>query len=532
VLTGRPTTWATHGVVATPHYLASQAGLRVLQDGGNAVEAAIAANAVLHVVYPHNCHIGGDLFAIVWDPRDQSLRGLNASGPAVTGATVERLRSLGLTAMPERGPHPITVPGTVAGWFALLEKYGSGKREIGALLAPATSYASEGAPLSPKLARYLEDCRPWLSQDPGARDLFFSGPPLRAADLLRQPALAETFGRVARDGRDGFYDGAVADDIVTTLNGLGSQITHDDLASFEPEWVTPLRTPYRHLELVEMPPNTVGPASLLMANIVEGWPVAEWGHTTGAGVHAWVETTKRAFAERDRYIADSRVVDVPLERFVEKSVAASHRAAIDLERVSPEPVVVTSDGDTIYLCVVDQDGLAISFIQSLFMGFGSGVVAPKSGVLFHNRGQGFSLDPDDANVVQPGKRPRHTLIPAMLLRDGVPEVVIGTMGGDAQSQIHLQLLMGLVDFGLDPQQAIEVPRWRHYGQPDGHALLLVEPGVGEETIGDLRRRGHDVTVTAEWFEGMGHSQMIAIDRQRGVLGGAADPRGDGIAAGW
>lgn len=529
--TARPVTWTTNGVVATPHYLASQAGLRVLQDGGNAIDAAIAANAVLQVVYPHNCHIGGDLFAIVWDPSDGSLRGLNASGPAVSGATSERLRALGLTTMPERGPHTVTVPGAVAGWFALLERYGSGRVEMRDLLRAAIAYARDGAPLSAKLAAYLELMRPILAQDPGATEVFLQGPPKRGGDIFRQPALAATFERIGDEGRDGFYRGPVADDIVATLNGLGSTITHDDLARYEPEWVTPLRTTYRGFELVELPPNTVGPSSLLMANIVEGWPVTEFGHTTGAGVHAWVETVKRAFAERDRWISDPRFVDVPLERFIDKRFAAEHRAAIDLDRVAA-PAAPTWAGDTIYLCAVDRDGLAVSLIQSLFGGFGSCVVAARSGVLFQNRGFSFSLDPEDVNVIVPGKRPRHTLIPAMLLRDGVPEIVFGTMGGDGQAQTHLQLLLGLVDFGLNPQEAIETPRWRHFAGVDGVPVLRVEPGLGDETISDLRRRGHVVEVTPTWSEMMGHAQMIAIDRHRGILGGAADPRGDGIAAGW
>lgn len=530
--TARPVTWATNGVVATPHYLASQAGLRVLQDGGNAIDAAIAANAVLHVVYPHNCHIGGDLFAIVWNPGDRSLRGLNASGPAVSGATVQRLRSLGLTSMPERGPHPITVPGAVGGWFALLEQYGSGRYSIGNLLAPATTYARDGAPLSGKLAQYLEMVRPQLERDAGAREVFLQGPPKRAGDVFRQPALAGTYERISKHGLDGFYRGPVADDIVETLNGLGSTITHDDLAHYAPEWVTPLRTTFRDYELVEMPPNTVGPTSLLMANIVEGWPTTEMGHITGAGVHAWVETTKRAFAERDEWISDPKYVHVPLERFVDKQHAARHREAIDLERASTTVAPPTWDGDTIYLCVVDRDGLAVSLIQSLFGGFGSGVVAAKSGVLFQNRGFSFSLDPENANAIEPGKRPRHTLIPAMLLRDGVPNVVFGTMGGDGQTQTHLQLLLGLVDFGLNPQEAIETPRWRHFAGADGRPLLRVEPELGEATISDLRRRGHHIEISQTWDEAMGHAQMIAIDHERGILGGAADPRGDGIAAGW
>jgi gamma-glutamyltranspeptidase/glutathione hydrolase len=503
--------------------------LRVLQEGGNAVDAAIAANAVLQVVYPHNCHIGGDLFAIVWDPKGHVLTGLNASGPSAGGATIEGLRASGFETMPVNGVHSITVPGCVAGWHALRERYGS--RELDELLRPAATYARHGAPISAKYARYVQIARPLLELNEGARGVFLNGAE-RPGDLLRQPAFAETLERVGRRGRDGFYKGPVANDIVRSLQALGSTMTHADLESYEPEWVRPLRLPYHGYQLVELPPNTSGVAALLMANIVKGWPVSEFGHTTAAGIHAYVEAKKRAFSDLDRWVSDPRVVDVPVERFTDERFAARHREAIDLERASTPAATPAQDGDTVYLCAVDRDGLAISLIQSVFGGFGSGVVAPTSGVLFHNRGASFTLDPEHPNALAPGKRPRHTLIPAMLLRDGEPAVIFGTMGGDGQSQTHLQLLLGLVNFGLDPQEAIETPRWRHSTTVDGQSQLRIENRVGPLVIADLKRYGHTLDVVGAWHEAMGHAQMIAIDRARGVLGGAADPRGDGSAAGW
>ncbi len=528
-MTGRPNTYAQHGIVATPHYLASQAGLRVLQDGGNAVDAIIAANAMLNVVYPHQCHVGGDLFAMVWDPRDGTLSGLNASGPAGAAESVARLQSLGLASMPTRGANSVSVPGTVGGWQALADRFGT--RELGHVLAPAIGYARDGAPMSKLFATAVAVNHQLLQQDPGASDVFlrqvWSG-----GDVLRQPALAQTFERVARDGRDGFYCGEVADDIVQTLGALGSAISHDDLAGYAPEWVTPLRTSYRGYELLEMPPNTQGPAALLLANIAEGWPVQELGHTSAAGIHAYVEAKHRAWAERDRHITDPKFYDVPLDRFLSKDAAAELRSSIDLERVSGLTGAPSEVGDTVYLCAVDRDGMAVSLIQSIYNNFGSGIVAPKSGILFQNRGSAFSLDPSDANVVEAGKRPRHTLIPAMLLKDGTPEVVFGTMGADGQAQTHLQLLLGMVDFELEPQEAIETPRWRSTVDPDGRVWLLIEPAVGEDVLAGLRRRGHDVVVSAQWDSGLGHAQAIKIDRERGVLIGGADPRGDGIAAGW
>lgn len=526
---GRPTTYATNGIVATPHYLASQAGLRVLQEGGNAVDAAIAANAVLNVVLPQQCHAGGDLFALVWEPGSRSLVGLNASGPAPAGATIEWMNSQGHSAMPERGHLAVTVPGSVGGWAALSERFG--RFELGASLQAAIGYARNGFPISKQLSAAIELLRPLLEQHEGATQTFLNSGARQPKDILRQPRLAETFERIAREGRDGFYRGSVADDIVATLQAGGSAMTHADLASYEPEWMTPLSTSYRGVELVELPANTQGPTALLMANIVEGWPVEELGHTTGLGIHAYVETKKRAFIERDHWLSDPRFVDIPNERFLDKEIAAEHRAAIDLERAATGSRR-GEDGDTVYLCAVDRDGLAVSLIQSMYMGFGSGIVAPRSGVLLHNRGFSFALDPAHANALMPGKRPRHTLIPAMLLRDGEPWVVFGAMGADGQAQTHLQLLLGLVDFGLDPQEAIEVPRWVSQNALDGSPLVQVEPAVGEATIADLQRRGHAVIVGPHWHHAMGHAQLIMFDRQRGVLSGGADPRGDGIAAGW
>jgi gamma-glutamyltranspeptidase / glutathione hydrolase len=529
MMTARPTTYAQHGMISTPHYLASQVGLRVLQEGGNAVDAAIAANATLNVVLPHQCHIGGDLFALVWDPSDESLDGLNASGPAPSGASVDQIRSLGHTSMPERGALPVTVPGTVAGWSALAKRYGS--RGLDQLLAPAAGYARDGFPISAKLSASINFLGPLLDQFESASKVFRANGVPATADILRQPALAGTFDRVRAEGPAGFYEGAVAADIARTLQSGGSAMTEEDLATFEPEWVKPLSVNYRGVELVEFPPNTQGPMALLLANIAEGWPVTEIGHTSAAGVYAYSEAVRRALVERNAYIADPRTSDVPLERFTDKDVATAHREAIDRRRPSnlrPEHEA----GDTVYLCVVDGNGLAISLIQSLYMGFGSGVLAPESGVLLQNRGFSFSLDPEHPNAIAGGKRPRHTLIPGMLLKDGKPWTVFGCMGGDAQAHIHMQLLMGLVDFGLDPQSAIETPRWVATSDMQGEPALIIESRFEPKVLQELHDIGHQLDVGAEWDARTGHSQMIQIDRERGVLAGGADPRGDGAAVGW
>jgi gamma-glutamyltranspeptidase/glutathione hydrolase len=482
----------------------------------------------LNAVYPHQCHVGGDLFAMVYDPRDGSLSGLNSSGYAATGQTVEFMHERGHQTMPERGALAVTVPGVVGGWAALHERFGS--KELSELLAPAIGYARDGAPMSAKFVRYVDMVRPQLSEFEGARNTFLSQK-IGVGELLRQPGLATTLERIGREGRDALYTGPVAAEIVATLNDGGSPMTLGDLAGFAPEWVTPISTSYRGYDLFELPPNTQGATALLMANIVEGWPVTEFGHTTGAGVHAWVETKLRAFAERDAYIADPRFAPFPAERFIDKQAAARHRNEIDLERTAAARTP-NDDGDTVYLCCVDRNGMAVSLIQSVYLGFGSFVMAEQAGVLLHNRGRGFVLQDGHPNAIAPGKRPYHTLIPAMLLRDGKPEIVFGTMGADAQAQVHLQLLLGLVDFELEPQTAIETPRWVSGAGPDGDPWLLVEPRLGEATIEDLRRRGHNVVVGDEWNSAVGHAHCIAIDRAKGVLGGASDPRSDGLAAGW
>jgi gamma-glutamyltranspeptidase/glutathione hydrolase len=465
---------------------------------------------------------------MVWNPKDGALTGLNASGYAATGQTADFMRERGHSTMPDRGALAVTVPGVVGGWAALNQRFGT--KDLGSLLAPAAAYARGGVPMTAKYVRYLEIMRPLMAGHEGTRNLFLTQK-AGVGEPLRQPALAHTLERIGRDGRDGLYTGEVAEDIVSTLNALGSPMTLDDLARFEPEWVEPISTTYRGYELFELPPNTQGPTALLMANIVEGWPVAEYGHTTGAGVHAWVETKLRAFAERDAMIADPRFAPFPAERFLDKQAAARHRDAIDLERTSAT-LTAYDDGDTVYLCAVDRDGMAVSLIQSLYLGFGSFVVAEKSGLVFHNRGRGFSLVEGHPNEIAPGKRPYHTLIPAMLFRDGQPAIVLGTMGADAQAQIHLQLLLGLVDFELEPQTAIETPRWVSGADPSGERWLRVESRMGQDTIDDLRRRGHNVVVGEEWDSSAGHAHCIAIDRERGILGGASDPRSDGLAAGW
>lgn len=529
---GRPTTLATEGMVATPHYLATLAGLDVLRDGGNAVDAAIAANAVLTVVYPDMCSLGGDLFALVWDPGTDSLAALNASGRSPAAASIAALHEQGLSEMPQRGAWTVTVPGAVEGWAALLGRFGS--RPLGALLRAATGYAERGFPVTPNLAGSIARSASLLARQPAAARQFLpGGAPPQVGDILRQPDTAASLRRVAEGGADGFYRGPIARAISETVQAAGGRLTEADLGAVQSDWVAPLGTSYRGVDLIELPPNTQGITALTLANIAEGWDVAALGHNSAAAIHRFVEAKQLAFADRDRYVADPAFVDVPVAALISKSHAAELRGRVDLERASSPPDK-PGGGDTIYLCVVDRDGRCVSLIQSLFMGFGSGLVAEGTGIVLHNRGSAFRLDPEAANRLEPRKRPLHTLIPAMLLRDGRPWVVFGTMGAHGQAQTHLQLLANLVDFGLEPQAAIEAPRWVSGRGEEGDPpqVLSIEERVDPAVRARLAALGHTVRVTPAYSRLMGHAQLIMLDRERGVLMGAADPRGDGLALGW
>lgn len=533
VVQGRPTTLATEGMVATPHYLATVAGLRVLQSGGNAVDAAIAANAVLTVVYPHMCAIGGDAFFLIWEPGEGRLHALNGSGRSPATATIDAMRAAGHSTMPQRGAGAVTVPGTVHAWETVLERFGT--RGFADLLLPAISYAERGFPVSPRLAKGIETGRALLEQQPAAARQFMpNGRPPRVGEILRQPELGASLRLIAGRGAAALYQGALGEAIVSTVQARGGLLAAEDLAAHRSDWIEPIRTTYRGVELVELPPNTQGIAAIQMANITEGFDVAAMGAGSTALVHHMVEAKKFAIADRDRYICDPESFDIPLERLLSAEYAAELRARIDPQRANNGPFDPPGGGDTVYLCVVDRDGLAVSLIQSIFNGFGSGLVAEGTGIVLQNRGASFQLDPQAANHLAPGKRPMHTLIPAMLMRDGLPWVVFGTMGGHGQAQTHLQLLSNLVDFGMTPQEAIEAPRWvsGRGNENDPPHVLYLEPGFGEEVLAELRAMDHDARFCEPFSSLMGHANMIQIDREHGILMGASDPRADGYALGW
>ena len=525
---GRPTTLATEGMIATPHYLATLAGLRVLQDGGNAVDAAIAANAVLAVVYPHMCGIGGDAFFLIWEPRERQLFALNGSGRAPQALSAETLRSRGFRLVPPKGPWGVTVPGAVDAWVTVLERCGT--RPLGELLQPAIGYAERGFPVSRQLAAAIAQEEQVFRGQPAAVAQFLpEGRPPQPGTILRQPALAATLRLIAERGPEAFYRGPIAEEIAAVIQAHGGAMTVDDLVAHRSDWVEPLRTTYRDVEVVELPPNTQGVTALELFNIVEGFPVAELGWGTPDLLHRFLEAKKLAFTDRDRYLGDPAFVAVPVERLLDKSYAAELRARIDPERAAIPPAP-NWESDTIALCVVDRQGRAVSLIQSLYNSFGSGLVA--AGMVLHNRGACFVLDERSPNVLAPGKRPLHTLIPGMLLRAGRPWVVFGTMGGHSQPLIHLQLVTGIVDFGFEPQEAIEAPRWVSRHEPgEGHETVYLEPVLSERAGAELTRRGHRVEATEPWSSLMGHAHLIVIGED-GVLRGASDPRAEGCALGW
>lgn len=519
-------------MVASPHYLASLAGLDMLRAGGSAVDAAIAVNAALSVVYPHMTGMGGDAFWLIHDASGNELHALNGSGRAVRGATREFYRARGYAAIPERGPlAALTVPGAVDSWCAAHARFG--KLALADILAPAIRHAREGYPVCEGQARLTRATAETLARCPAAAEAFLPGGRApRRGEVMRLPRLAAVMEAVAREGRAGFYDGAVADEIVRALNAAGGLWSHEDLAAHRASWEIPVSTTYRGVTCYQHPPNSQGFAHLMMLNLLEGFDVAGLREREADYVHLIVEATKLAFADRDRYLADPAFTQIPLERLLSKDYAAGLADRIGRDAATPREPALTG-GDTTCTVVVDAEGNAVSMIQSLYHEFGAAVAAGETGLLMQNRGAFFSLDGDHVNRLEPGKRCFHTLMPGMLFRDGRPFLVYGTMGGEGQPQTGAALVTRILDFGMDPQSAIDAPRWL-YGRTWGEATrnLRLEGRFGEGTAAALAARGHRVETVEDWSELTGHAAAVMIDPEAGVLHGAADARGEGLALGW
>jgi gamma-glutamyltranspeptidase/glutathione hydrolase len=533
-------------MVATPHVLASAAGLEALQRGGSAVDAAIAANAVLCVVYPHMAGLGGDGFWLISGPTTQGVEALNASGPAAAAATIAFYRSKGHEAgIPERGAlAALTVPGAVDGWRAAHERHG--KLPWVELFATAIRYAREGMPVGRSLADWLARDVPILRQSREMTRVYLpTGTPQQEGSRLVQADLGRTFEELASAGARAFYEGAIAKRICDGLGPAGSPLRPEDFARYEAAWVDPISSSYRGFEVVQMPPSTQGFAALLILNLLEGFDVRAWGDGTADYYHHAVEAVKVAFADRDEWLTDPAYVEIPLDRLLSKAYGAERRKLIDPRRAlaagQVEPGLRfgadvrrrSPGGDTCYFCAADADGLVVSVIQSIYHDFGAAVIGGDTGIILQNRGSFFSLDERHPNRLEPGKRTFHTIIPALMLEDGQPVLAYGTMGGEGQPQTQAALVTRMVDFGYDVQQAIEAPRWlmgRTWGTESRD--LSLESRISGEVTRELARRGQPVRMVEAWSATMGHAQAIRLNRTGGFLEGGADPRGDGAALGY
>ena len=534
----RSVVMARNGAIATSQPLATAAGLRVLQSGGNAIDAAVTAAAVLSVVEPTMNGAGGDLFAIVYSARDKKIHGLNASGRAGSLATLDEFKKRNVQRIPLRGELSVSVPGVVDGWNELLTKHGT--RSLAQALEPAIKYARDGYGVSEIIAGQWKDVESMLARDPNAAKTFLiNGKAPAPGDVFKNPALANSLEQIAKGGRDVFYKGAIAKAIADEMERRHGLITLKDLADHHSDWIEPVSTTYRGYQVLELPPNTQGLAALEMLNIMEGFDLKSMGWGSAAYLHALVEAKRIAFADRGAWLGDlSSTPPKAIEKMLSKEYATQRRKEIKpdkaAERYAPfaldgrstpqggdEPI---GRGDTVYLTAADSEGNVISLIQSLYETFGSGIVAGDTGIMLHNRGNLFTLAAGHPNQIAPGKRPFHTLIPAMVMKDGVPWVSFGVMGGDMQAQGHAQVLANLIDFGMNIQEAGEAPRFR-----DSGTGLALESAFSADARSGLTSRGHKlINSNGVW----GGFQGILIDPKTKVMQAGSDPRKDGMAAGW
>ena len=528
---GRSPVIARNGMVAAAQPLAAQAGLHILRQGGNAVDAAVATAAVLGLVAPMMTGPGGDVFALVYEAKTGELSGLNASGFSPAAVGVEYFKERGLDHIPVHGAPSVTVPGAVHGWATLIDRFGS--MSLAEVLKPAIQYAEQGFPVSEIFAANWASSGEGFSGDPEfARAYLVNGKAPAHGDVFVNDGLAWTYRQIAEGGRAAFYEGEIARRIVECLNGLDWPVTAEDLAAQRSDWVDPISTTYRGHRIYELPPNGQGMAALEMLNILEGFDLQSMEHNSAPYVHLFVEAKRLAFADLQAWLADPLRSQLPVSTIISKEYARKQRGRIDPGRAATKvssgvdgPVRwFEGKGDTVYLTVVDKDRNAVSFINSIFHAFGSGIVVPGTGILLQNRGALFSLDPDHPNRIEGRKRPYHTIIPAMAFKDGKPWLSFGVMGGDLQPQGHVQVLLNMIEFGMTVQEAGESPRASH---SDSGGVGL-EPGFPPEAKSGLQRMGHNVSKAGA----MGGYQGIHIDWERGVLIGGSDPRKDGGVAAW
>jgi len=544
-ITGRPfatrsEVYAPHAMAATSHPLATQVALDVMKAGGSAVDAAIAANAAIGLMEPTGNGIGGDLFAIVWDPKTKKLHGYNGSGRSPKSLTLAEFQRRGLSEIPPHGPLPVTVPGAVDGWFALHGRFG--RRTMAQNLAPAIRYAREGHPVHEVIAYYWDRSVPRLSKWPGFTEQFtIDGRAPRTGETWKNPNLADTLQKIAEGGRDAFYKGDIARTIGAYFKANDGFLSYEDLAAHQGEWVDPVSTNYRGYDVWELPPSGQGIAALQILNLLEPHDLKGYGFGSPEHVHLFVEAKKLAFADRARWYADPAFHPAPVAKLVSKDYARERGQLISMERalreVQPGTPKQLDEGDTIYMTVADADGMMVSLIQSNYRGMGSGMAPPGLGFILQDRGEQFVLQEGHPNAFAPGKRPFHTIIPAFVTKDGKPWLSFGVMGGAMQPQGHVQILLNLIDFGMNLQEAGDAPRIQHDGstEPAGQALAMadggevdLETGFPYETVRALMRKGHSVRFADGPYGGY---QAIMVNPHGGYVG-ASESRKDGQAAGY
>ncbi|MEM9619023.1 MAG: gamma-glutamyltransferase [Pseudomonadota bacterium] len=545
----RSPVYAEHGMAATAQPLASQVAIDILKAGGTAVDAAIAANATLGLMEPTGNGVGGDLFAIIWDPETETLYGLNASGRSPMGRSYDELvEKLGdRDSIPLFGAIPVSVPGAVDGWFELHEKFG--KLPMRKILAPAIEYAEKGFPVSPVIASYFEFGLNRFEQNmadieefDNARATYFESGPPKAGEIFKNPDLAETYRTIAQKGRDGFYKGRIAKTVDAYMERIGGDIRYEDFAAHKSEWVDPGCVDYRGYELCELPPNGQGFAALQMANILKNVDLKQWPRGSAEVLHYITEAKRLAFEDLAKFYADPDFSDAPIDWLLSDEYGRERFALIDpgqaMTAPAPGEPKLEGEGDTTYFTIADKDGMMVSFIQSNYVGMGSGLVPDGLGFMLQDRGALYSLEPGHPNVYAPNKRPFHTIIPAFVMKDGDPLMSFGLMGGGMQPQGHVQILINLVDYGMNLQEAGDAARLNHDGgrrptggEPDLLGVLNVEPGISTETINALRAMGHNVNVVDNGAM-FGGYQAIWRDPETSVYTGATEMRKDGVAIGY
>ena len=522
-----------NGMAATSHPLATQTAIDVLKSGGNAIDAAIAANAVLGLVEPTGCGIGGDLFAIVWDEKTNQLYGLNSSGPASKKMSIDYVKQQGFEKIPAYGALPVTVPGAVAGWSALHDKFG--KLPFKNLFNNAIDYANNGFPVTELIAYYLERSSSVFKDYENFSSVWMpSGATPKKGEIFKNPLLAKTYQAIAKTNGQSFYEGSTAADIIKILNENGNPMSLSDLRNFSPEWVEPVSTNYRGYDVWELPPNGQGIAALQILNILENYDIRKMGFDSAEYVHLFVEAKKLAFEDRAKYYADSNFSSIPTTKLISKEYALERNKLINMNNAAKRFDAGLEDGDTIYLTVADKYGNMVSLIQSNYRGMGSGIVPDNSGFMLQDRGEMFSMDPNHKNSLIGGKRPFHTIIPAFITKDNEPYISFGLMGGAMQPQGHAQIVINLIDFDMNLQEAGDAPRIRHMGssEPTGEVMedggyLTLESGFSTDIRNQLTELGH--TLKDEKGGYGGYQAIMLIDD---VYYGASESRKDGQASGY